>query len=121
MDMLTEAWFNAPNGPDLPFGTTELIVLDSMRVLIFVLGTLVILMTPLAMFHTRTSIGQLTRIFSLALLVIVSITTEYAHLGDYANFRLFFNIVAAFGAAWGMWSLFRFETPAQIKGPNAQA
>jgi hypothetical protein len=111
-----ESLFAAPNGPDMPFGTPALIVLDSLRMLILVLGVFVILMTPACMIRSRLSGGQLMRFFSLGLFVVIAITTEYSHIGDYANFRLVLNIIAAITAAWGVWSLFRYE-----EGSNAKA
>lgn len=116
---MLESIFDAPNGPDLPFGDPTLIILDSVRVAIISVGLITTLFIPLAMYRVRNSLGQLTRVAVLALFMLAAMGTEVSHFGDYAHWRLFLNIFATVGAGWGLWSLFAWETPAQIRPLNA--
>lgn len=106
--------FYPPDGPSTPFGTTGLIVLDSIRVLIMVLGFLTALGTPHAMIVSHT-IGQKARLGATALFILAAISTEYNHLGDYGHWRLLVHLFAASFAAWGVWALLRWERPSELR------
>lgn len=110
-----DTFFSAPQGPGMPFGDSTLIVLDTIRVIILSLGGSVLLATPYAMIRTRLTAGQSIRFGALALFLLAAMGTEFDHIGDYAHWRLVVNIFAVIGAAYGMWSHFTWEAPAQIK------
>lgn len=112
---LIDTIISPPGGPNDPFGSLGLVILDSIRVLIIGLGVSVLVVTPLAMIRTRLTAGQSIRIGALALFLLGAIGTEYDHIGDYAHWRLLVNIFASVGATYGMWSLFNWESPAKIK------
>jgi hypothetical protein len=103
----------APEGPGTPFGTPGLIVFDSLRVLVFVLGLLNLALKPW-LFRRCDAPGQVARIAALGMLSVVGMSVELEHLGDYANWRLFFVLVAMVINTWGNYSLLRYEAPAQI-------
>lgn len=104
----------APSGPGTPFATITLVILDTARVAIIVLGLMAFITAPFAMAKAYLP-GQQIRLLVLALFVISAVGTELEHLGDYANWRLIINMLAVVGSAWGQWSFFKFELPTQIK------
>lgn len=106
--------FAPPTGPDDPFGSYGLIIVDSIRVLIMGIGVLILTMTPAAVFRSQT-LGQKVRLGASALLTISVLGTEIAHLGDYAHWRLFVNVVAISFSAWGIWAMFKWENPSEFK------
>jgi hypothetical protein len=102
-----------PAGPNTPFTGPTLFVLDSIRLLVIILGVGVILATPFAMARCKT-MGQKIRHVALALFALSALGTEFDHIGDHAHWRLLANIIATVGAAYGIWALFAWERPAEI-------
>jgi hypothetical protein len=107
--------FTPPEGPNLPFGNSALIILDTIRLLVISLGGTFLLFVPAAIIRTHRSGGQSLRIGATALFILGAIGTEYDHIGDYAHWRLVVNIFATVGATYGMWSLFNWELPAKVQ------
>lgn len=101
-------------GPSTPFGSTGFVVLDSLRVIVLVLGLFTILSTPRAMMKSHT-LGQKARLGATALFIFTAIVTEFLHLGDSAHWRLLVNLVASVFAAWGTWAFLRWETPTEFR------
>lgn len=100
---------NGPSGPDTPWGNPTLCVLDTLRLIIIVLGLLCLLDTP-RLIYLSTVLGQRIRILACTLFSIVAILTEYNHIGDYAHWRLAVNLIATVCMSWGYWSFQRWET-----------
>ena len=98
-----------PSGPNKPWGNDTLVVLDSLRLLIMILGVMILLSTPMII-HRATVLGQKVRILGCSLFSLVAILTEYNHFGDYAHWRLAVNLIATVCTAWGYWSFQRWET-----------
>lgn len=111
---INQAFLPAPSGPNTPFGSPELIVVDSLRVIVLALGVITIISTVIACTRVRTA-GQFTRFGTMALFMLTAMLTEFDHIGDYAHYRLYLHIIATVGAAWGMFSFFRFEDPTEVK------
>ena len=106
--------FTPPPGPSTPFGTTGLMVLDIIRVIVMLTGLAIVIATPIVISRSKT-LGQKVRFGATALLIISVIGTEYDHLGDYAHWRLLVHTVALVFAAWGTWSVFEWETPSGLR------
>lgn len=110
----------SPDGPDTPFAWGVIGLADAGRFVCIIAGLLAILATPGAIRRCHT-LGQHARFVSLALLVVVAVTTETEHIGDYPSYRLILNMAAAIAAACGLWS-FRSETPTERgRGSHAAA
>lgn len=96
----------APGGPDHPFGTPYVAFLDSLRVLCWVGGLILICTLPWFM-AKATTIGQRVRFLGTALYAITVVGTELVHLGDYANYRLFVNLTAVIVSLYGLWEFLK--------------
>lgn len=104
----------APEGPGTPFATPGLIFIDSLRVLVVVLVIACLCMKPW-MFKKACTPGQIIRFIVIAMLSVVGMTIELEHIGDYANWRLFFVLVAMILNTWGNYSFLRYETPGEFR------
>lgn len=111
---LVQQLLSSPNGPHTPFSSTSLAIVDTIRIIVLVLGVLTLAVSPFAMAKARLP-GQQVRLLVLALFTFSAIATEITHVGDYASWRLIVNTLAVAGAIWGQWSFFKFELPTQIK------
>lgn len=101
-----DIFIEVPQGPGTPFGTPLLILLDTFRVFVMVVGLGLAAVTPYAAFTRSMNRGQLIWLASLALYAGAASGTELAHLGDYAHWTLVLNVSAGLLGALGMWSLF---------------
>lgn len=104
----------APDGPGTPFGSPILCVIDSLRLIVLILGLLNLCMKPW-LFHRCKTPGQMVRFACLGLLAVVAMTVELEHLGDTANWRLFLVLVAMIMNTWGNYSFLRYEIPTQVR------
>lgn len=103
----------APEGPGTPFGTPGLIVIDSLRLLVIVLGLVNLVLKPW-LFRRCCAPGQFARFATIGMLAVVAMSIEVEHLGDFANWRLFFLLVAMIVNTWANYSFLRYEEPSQI-------
>jgi hypothetical protein len=100
----------APDGPSTPFGSTGLAIVDTIRIVVIVASIFVLVLVPVIAYVSR-NFGATTRTICMGMLAFIAASLEYEHLGDNANWRLPISVLATVGAAWGMWSFFRFEHP----------
>jgi len=100
-------WLNVLCTTDLPgrpFGSLELTLFDTFRVLVLVLCVINLIMA--AMFYDKfTVIGQRNKVLSGVLWTLQTITTESIHLGDQATMRLIVNGLATIAFFYGLWQI----------------
>jgi len=96
-----------PGGPGIPFGNPALVFIDSVRVITVLCAALVVGTSLRASFAARVGPAQTARFYGLAAFALSAGTTEIVHLGDYASYRLFLNIVGAGLSLWGVCSFLR--------------
>lgn len=112
-DLPSCAWLcGPPSGPSTPFGTPGLDVLDSLRVAVMVAAAVAVVLTVVLVRRACTA-GQIVRFTSSAGLAVVAAATEVEHLGDDGNWRLIVAFMSLTALAWGNWSAFAMEAPAQ--------
>lgn len=83
----------APDGPSDPFGTPLLVVLDLIRVVVYIASFVIVVMVPKLIREVEHGY-QRTGLAAFALVAFVAATTEIDHLGDYGHIRLFMNVAA---------------------------
>lgn len=95
--------FCPPPGPSTPFGSPLLVLLDTVRLAVLLIG--------LATLWRLTTVGpnQLARSRRIGyagagLLVLGAIGTELNHLGDHAHYRLLLFVVGVGLIAWGVYT-----------------
>lgn len=112
--MLVEAaiwkWLDAPSGPDLPFGSPLLIVLDAIRILT-VLASGFILVRCFRYLFVFPEPHQRARFVALGLIALSVAGTEFEHVGDYAHYRLALNFLGSLIAIWGLKPVLPFAKP----------
>jgi hypothetical protein len=91
----------APDGPDTPFGSFGLAVLDSGRALVWLLGLFVIAKALATIYYIRNP-RQRAVYIALAFGAFLMIGTEWEHFGDYANYRLFATLAFMGAASYGL-------------------
>lgn len=94
-----------PGGPGTPFGSPVLAVLDTVRVVLWLLCVFIIGKALVAVFALRT-LRQRAIYLAMSAGAFAALGTEVDHLGDYAHYRL--ALLFVFGVA-GAWGLFRIE------------
>lgn len=103
--MLVEAsiwkWLDAPQGPDMPFGSPLLIFLDTIR-LLTVLASGFILVRCFRYLFVFPEPHQRARFVALGLIVLSVAGTEFEHIGDFAHYRLALNFLGSLVAIWGL-------------------
>jgi hypothetical protein len=108
----------APAGPGTPFGTTGLILIDSLRIITMLIGMVVIVWTPRLVLQAP-SIGQQCRLASQAMFCLIVIGTEVDHMGDYAHYRLYVSFFAVVLMLYGLTRLNK-ETPPRTRSKFRQ-
>lgn len=107
------AWLcGPPPGPSTPFATPGLAVLDSVRVAAWVAAAVAVGLTVLLVRRACTA-GQIVRFTASAGLAVVAADVEVEHLGDLGNWRLIVGFMSLAALAWGNWSAYAMESPAQ--------
>lgn len=99
----------APSYPDSPFGSGALVFFDALRVMVALAALLYAPLVIWAMHHKRPLLGQAIRFLTNVGFLFIIFGTEVSHLGDWANWRLFFTVACLVGAYWGLWSYVRWE------------
>src|SRR5688572_11426366 len=102
-----------PDGPSTPFAG-PVFIYDVLRVIILVCILAIIALAPFAVMKTGT-LGQKARFIGSTIVFIGVFGTELEHFGDFVHWRLYFNFLASTTMAWGYWSLFKYENPAELK------
>lgn len=116
-------WLCNPVEPGTPFGTPWLIVFDSFRLVVVLIGGATILLAVLSAVRLRLERGQRDRMAALGLACLAAMNTEINRLGDYPSIRLAITTACVLFALRGMWSFHRKELPAQLRenaGRDAQ-
>lgn len=103
------------SGPGTPFATPLLAVCDVMRILCALGGVAVVWALPKAIRRAVTH-GQRSRLLGLGLFAVIVLTGQSVHLGDVPSVRLPLTLVAIGFSVHGMWSIHRYERPAQPLG-----
>lgn len=99
----------APDGPSAPFSTSALIIVDSFRILLMVMGMVLVVWAPRLALEARAP-GQRARLIGQGIFALIVIGTEVDHLGDYAHYRLFITFIGISVMLWGV-SQLRHESP----------
>jgi hypothetical protein len=102
-----------PDGPSTPFASGVL-AYDVLRVIVLFCVAAICALAPLAVKKTGT-LGQKARFLASTIVFVGVFGTELEHFGDFVHWRLYFNFIASTLMAWGYWSLFRYENPAELK------
>lgn len=112
--MTVSDWFSltSPQGPDTPFGSPGMVIMDLLRILIVILAILIAVMAPIILHRMRT-IGQRARILGCTGLCFMAAINEYRHLGDYTSWRFAVDLVCVVAVAWGYYSAIEWENSAQ--------
>lgn len=95
-----------PVGPDEPFGSPLLVVVDTLRILSLLGGVFVVIVTPSIILRVAHW-GQAVRFGALFGFCLVSIDSRLEHLGDYPSLRMLFDVAAIVAAVVGVWSYLR--------------
>lgn len=91
----------APEGPGNPWGTAELGVWDSVRVVLVLISAFVAIRSVIAAVWTDNR-GQTWRYVALSMFAVITAGTELNHLGDWAHWRLPLSAVGVTAAAIGI-------------------
>lgn len=110
--------FCNPHGPNTPFATPLLVVVDVLRV-VSVVGALLIVALVLRVFRRVEVSGQRSRFLAFALFALVVANTEMNKIGDYPSLRLPMSLAAVIYAVHGMRSVLTLELPAQPRDRGA--
>jgi hypothetical protein len=78
-------------------------------------GLTIVAVIPYATISHAKTLGQMLRLIALGLFAVSAIGTEMQHFGDWAHYRLFFNVAGVVVAAIGLWMMFKMERPAQSR------
>ncbi len=102
--------FHPPNGPSTPFATGDLMIIDSVRVVIM-LGAAAIIALSVPALRRATWPGQMIRMSALIPLAVLVISIQIEHLGDGPSWRNPLALIGVWYAAYGLWLFLRYEQP----------
>ncbi len=109
-------WLCSPQGPGDPFGTPILIVVDVARIVVVVAALGVVVTSIVDALRRPVASPQAARFIGLSAFALSAATTELAHLGDFASFRLPLNIIGCGLCLWGNVHFLRATRPTEAPG-----
>jgi hypothetical protein len=96
----------------------DLIVYDTVRVIVVVAALVALVLTPWAVRHAKAA-GQRIRLSTMAAACVVISSIEIEHFGDDANWRLGVSVAVNIMTVWGLVTFLRREEPSTI-APDPQ-
>ena len=107
--------FCNPRGPGLPFGTWQIAIFDTARLVTILAALVVMFALGMAWGRSLPGSGQRDRYLAMALFCVVVLGTELENIGNIASYRLVLSMVGLAYISRGLWR-FRNEQPAE---PNS--
>lgn len=103
----------APDGPSTPFALPDIVWIDSLRLLVMVMGVVLIVVTPRLVLRAE-ALGQQMRLAGQGFFALIVIGTEVGHLGDDMHYRLVLSLLGISLLLWGAWRM-RYEVPPRTR------